>query len=89
MKNKDCKCLFHSINSALNPASDLSDRLSNCPDYSSYLKTDGVDFPTPISQISKVEKLKDLAINVYGFTMSKKLEKVNIFPYLIIFQSNP
>ena len=45
VKSKDNKCLFHAINSALNPASDHSDRLSNHPDYSSYLKTDGVDFP--------------------------------------------
>ena len=40
---------------------------------------DGIDFPTPISQISKVEKQNNLAINVYGATVSPKLEKVNIF----------
>ena len=80
VKNKDNKCLFHAINSALNPASDHSDRLSNYPDYSSYLKTDGVDFPTPISQISRVEKQNNLAINVYGATVSPKLKKINVFP---------
>ena len=83
VKNKDNKCLFHAINSALNPTSDHSDRLSNYPDYSSYLKTDGVDFPTQISQISRVEKQNDLAINVYGATVSPKLKKINIFPYRI------
>ena len=57
--------------------------MSIYPDYSSYLKTDGIDFPTSISQIPEVEKLNDLAINVYGDTVSKKLEKVNIFPYHI------
>ena len=60
-----------------------SDRLSKYPNYSSYLKTDGNDFPTPISQIPKVEKNNNMAINVYGFTISKKMEKVNIFPYHI------
>ena len=83
MKNKDNKCLFHGINSALNPTSDHSDRLSNYPDNSSYFKNDAFDFPTPISQIPKVEKLNNLAINVYGYTVSKKLEKVNIFLYHI------
>ena len=83
VKNKDNKWLFHAINSALNLASDHSDRLSNYPDYSSYLKTDGVDFPTPISQISRVEKQNNLAINVYGATVSPKLKKINVFPYRI------
>ena len=44
---------------------------------------DGIDFSTPISQISKVEKQNKLAINVYDATVSPKLEKVNIFPYHI------
>ena len=42
-----------------------------------------VDFPTHVSQISKVEKHFDLAINVYGYAVSKKIEKINIFPYYI------
>ena len=37
----------------------------------------------PISQIPKVEKQNSLAINVYGYTVSKKIEKVTIFPYHI------
>ena len=44
-----------------------------------------VDFPTPNSQIPKVEKHFDLAIYVYGesYAVSKKIEKINIFPYHI------
>ena len=34
----------------------------------------------PVSQIPKVEKHFDLAINVYGFEVSKKIENINIFP---------
>ena len=30
------------------------------------LNFDGIDFPTPINQIGKVEKQNNLAINVYG-----------------------
>ena len=44
---------------------------------------DNADFPTPISQIPKVEKQNNLAINVYGYTVSKKIENANIFPYHI------
>ena len=88
VKNNDDKCLFHAINSALNPALDHSDRLSNYPDISSYMKTDGIDFRAPISQLPKVEKQNNLAMKVYGYTVSKKLEKVNIFPYHISNLSN-
>ena len=79
----DYKYLFHAINSALSPVSDHSGRLSKYPNYSCHLKTDGIDLPTPISQIPKVEKNNNLAINVYGYTISQKMEKVNIFPYHI------
>ena len=48
----------------------------------------GVDFPTPISQIPKVEKQNNLAINVYGYTVSKKLEKLTVFPYYISDQAS-
>ena len=43
----------------------------------------GIDFPTPISQIPKVEKQNALAINVYGYTATKRTKKINIFPYHI------
>ena len=39
-----------------------------------------VDFPTPVSQIPKVEECFDLAINVYGYAVLKKVEKITIFP---------
>ena len=50
----------------------------------------GIDFPTPISQISRVEKQNNLAINVYGATLyiSPKLEKINVCPYIISEQPN-
>ena len=52
---------------------------TNCPN----LNIDGIDFPTPVSQIPKVEKQNNLAINVYGATVSPKLKKINVFPYRI------
>ena len=46
-----------------------------------------VDFPTPISQIPQVEKHFNLAINVYGYTTTKKKETITIFTYYISEQS--
>ena len=81
VKNKDNKCVLYAINSALNPADNHVDRLSS---YSSidYLKKNGIDFPTPISQIPKLEKQNNLAINVYGYNLTKT-EQLTIFPYHI------
>ena len=56
VKNYDDECLFHAINSVYNHVLDHSGRFSKYPDYSSNLKTDGIDFPMPISPIPKVEK---------------------------------
>jgi hypothetical protein len=82
VKNKDEKCLFRAIVSALYPTSNHSDRPSSYPDYKEILNTKGVDTPTPISQIKKLEKQNEgLAINVYGYTVSEK--KLTVFPYYI------
>ena len=80
IKNND-SCLFYSINSPLDAVSDHSDILSKNHNTPSYLKTDGNDFPTPISQIPKVEKKNNQAITVYGYTISNRMEKVGIFQY--------
>ena len=64
-------------------------RKTNANNVYSYTKYDGpnlegiVDFPTPVLQISKVEKHFDLKINVYGYAVSKKIEKIDIFRYHI------
>ena len=43
---------------------------------------DIVDFPSPVSQIPKPMKHFVLALNVYGYAVSK----INIFPYHILEQ---
>ena len=43
----------------------------------------GIDFPTPIDRIPKVEKQNNIAINVYGCTVSAKEKHVNTFPHYI------
>ena len=87
VKNDDNKCLEWALKSALYPA---KTNVCNKYSYTKYgdLNINSIDFPTPISQIPKVEKQNNLAINVYGYTMSKKLEKITIFLYHISNQPN-
>ena len=87
VKNDDNKCLEWALKSALYPA---KTNVCNKYRYTKYgdLNMNSIDFPTPISQIPKVEKQNNLAINVYGYTMSKKVEKITIFPYHISNQPN-
>ena len=66
VKNNDDHCLRWALRSALFPVAKDPQRPSK------YSTKDGLDFtgidtPTPISQISKVEKQNDLAINVFGW----------------------
>ena len=70
VKNDDDHCLRYTLRAALFPTNNHPERLS------SYTKDDGLNFekvesPTPVSQISKVETLNNLAINVYGWENNK------------------
>ena len=66
VKNNDDHCLRWALRSALFPVAKDPQRPSK---YSTKDDLDftGIDTPTPISQISKVEKQNDLAINVFGW----------------------
>ena len=74
------------LTSALNPAKTNANNKYGYTKYDSPNLEGVVDFPTPVSKISKVEKHFNLAINVYGYAVSKKIEKINIFPYHILEQ---
>ena len=52
------------------PTSDHPQRISSYPEEDG-LNFDGIEMPTPVSQISKVERLNNLAINVYGWENNK------------------
>ena len=70
IKNDDEHCLRYTLRAALFPTSDHPQRIN------SYPKEDGLNFhgikkSTPVSQICKVEKLNNLAINVYGWENNK------------------
>ena len=66
VKNKDNHCFWWALRSILFPARDHVDRPSKySTDYG--LNPEGIDSPTPISQIPKVERQNGLAINVFGW----------------------
>jgi hypothetical protein len=66
VKNKDDNCLRWALRSALFPASDHSDRPSKYPTNDG-LNFNGIEAPTPSNQIKKVEKMNNLAINLFGW----------------------
>ena len=70
VKNKDDECIRWAIRAAMFPAQTHVDRPG------SYPRDDGLDFtgiafPTPLSQITKIEEQNDLAITVFGWCKGK------------------
>ena len=69
VKNKDNECLKWALRSALFPPKDgvHPERPSKYP-VNDGLNYEGIDFPTPVKQINKLEKQNpNLAINVFGW----------------------
>ena len=67
VKNEDNKCLKWALLSALHPAKDHPHRVNKYMHFKE-LRFTGVDFPVPLSQMPKVERLNNLAINVFGYS---------------------
>ena len=66
VKNADDRCLRWALRSAMFPVAKDPQRPTKYPEDDGLVFT-GIDTPTPISQISKVEKQNHLAINVFGW----------------------
>ena len=66
VKNQDQECFRWALRSALFPA---KNNLNNPYSYPKQdkLNMEGIDFPTPISQINKIERQNHIAFNVYGY----------------------
>ena len=73
IQNNDHKCFLWSVLASLLPISrkDHAKRVSNYVQYEHELKTQGTDFPTPLSQIQDFEKKNNLSINVFGLENDK------------------
>ena len=70
VKNEDQKCLMWALLSALHPVGKNSDRVSKYEPYENELNFTGVNFPVSLNQMPKVERLNNLAINVFGYSES-------------------
>jgi len=67
VKNKDNMCLRWALRAHLFPANKNGDRPSSYPTNDG-LNFAGIDFPTPVSQIDRLERQNpNLAINVFGW----------------------
>ena len=66
VKNTDDQCLRWTLRSAMFPVAKDPQRPTKYPEEDG-LDFTGIDTPTPISQISKVEKQNNLVINVFGW----------------------
>ena len=66
VKNRDDHCLRWALRSALFPVYKDPQRPTKYPTEDG-LDFTGIDTPTPISQIDRVERQNDLAINVFGW----------------------
>ena len=82
VKNNDQQCLKWALLSAKFPVKKNSDRVTSYIDNEGALNFTGISFPTPLSQIPKVERLNGLAINVFGYS-----EEAGIHP-LYLTKSN-
>ena len=67
VKNQDDECLKWALLAALHPAKKDPQRVNKYMQFKE-LRFTGVDFPTPLSQMPKVERLNNLAINVFGYS---------------------
>ena len=73
LPNEDDRCLEWALLSILYYNENNPSKLSSYRKYLGTLNLKGIDFPTPLSQITKVEKQNpDFAINVYGYSVSPK-----------------
>ena len=66
IENSDKYCFLWSILAHLHPCENSHpNRVSNYREYFRELKTDGLEFPFKTSDVSKVEKMNNLAINIF------------------------
>ncbi|KAB0804871.1 hypothetical protein PPYR_01841 [Photinus pyralis] len=65
VKNNDEFCFLWAIVSALYPVQHHTDRVSNYPHFSEVLNYDSINFPIRLDDVTKFEKLNNLAINLF------------------------
>lgn len=66
IKNRDNRCFMWTILAALHPAERDAERVSKYRQYENELNFNRINFPIKISDIPKIEKTNNLAVNVYS-----------------------
>ena len=90
IKNDDQKCFMWSILAALHPGRTHPENVRHYQRYEKEVNTVRIDFPTPISQISRFEKQNHISMNVFGyqkeiFPLHITKEKCNQHVNLLLF----
>lgn len=68
IQNLDDRCIIYCLAAALHPPAHTSTSAPSAYKESiNKIKSENVSFPTPLSEISKLEKLNEVRINVYGY----------------------
>lgn len=77
VKSKDQKCFLYSVLAKLYPAKNNPSRVNHYHAYLNKVNMRGIQYPVPLSQISKFENQNDISVNVFGY------EEKEIFPMRI------
>lgn len=75
IQNKDDACIAWCVTAALHPRSSHLNRPGSYPHYSKVLNLNGITFPFKLKDISKLETLNNISINVYGLEFSREEQK--------------
>ena len=76
--NEDNQCLRWSLLACLHPVDKNAERLSQYIRYKDELDMTGVTFPTPLDQITLVERKNNLSINVFGYDEEDKVYPIRV-----------
>ena len=74
IKNDDQKCFLWSILAGLFPVENHPERVNKYFQHLDKVNFEGINFPTPLNDIKKFEKLNKISINVFGY------ERKVVFP---------
>ena len=67
VRNTDDKCIVWAILAQLHPTDRNAERVTQYQPYEDEVNIRGIKFPTPISDIKKIEQQNDFSINAFGY----------------------
>jgi hypothetical protein len=84
-QNKDLKCALWCILAHVHPAAKDPQRVSKYRPYEDEIKVGGLEFPMKVADIPRLERLNDLSISVFTYSVGKSntFSNSNILPTYI------